>query len=97
MTTVSGVADPAPAVEGGRRLARPLDFEIVPRAGLIVVAVVFIALIVAIAANKLWPLTFLHVAVRRRVDDHRPVPRPRARADPGPTVDPGADRARRPS
>ena len=40
----------------------PLDFEIVPRKGLIVVAVAFLALIVAIAANKLWPLMFLHVA-----------------------------------
>jgi hypothetical protein len=40
----------------------PLDFEIVPREGLIVVAVAFLALIVAIAANKLWPLMFLHVA-----------------------------------
>jgi hypothetical protein len=39
-----------------------LDFEIVPRKGLIVVAVAFLALIVAIAANKLWPLMFLHVA-----------------------------------
>jgi hypothetical protein len=37
------------------------DFEIVPRKGLPVVAVVFIATIVAIAVNKLWPLEFLHV------------------------------------
>jgi hypothetical protein len=40
--------------------ARP-DFEIVPLRGLPIVAVAFIALIVAIAANKLWPLEFLHV------------------------------------
>jgi hypothetical protein len=40
----------------------PLDFEIVPRRGLVVVAVVFVALIVAIAVNKLWPLMFLHVS-----------------------------------
>ena len=40
--------------------ARP-DFEIVPRRGLPIVALAFIALIVAIAANKLWPLEFLHV------------------------------------
>ena len=39
-----------------------LAFEIVPRRGLIVVGVAFVALIVAIAANKLWPLMFLHVA-----------------------------------
>jgi hypothetical protein len=46
---------PPPAV------VRP-DFEIVPRKGLIVVAVVMVALIVAIAANSLWPLEFFHVA-----------------------------------
>jgi hypothetical protein len=49
--------------EGAGPPARvPLDFEIVPRKGLIGVAVAFVALIVAIAANKLWPLMFLHVA-----------------------------------
>ena len=37
------------------------DFEIVPRVGLIISGVVAVLLIVAIAANKLWPLTFLHV------------------------------------
>ncbi|HEX4437695.1 MAG TPA: hypothetical protein VH061_12975 [Solirubrobacteraceae bacterium] len=47
-------APPAePAIE------RP-DFEIIPRKGLIGVAVVLIAVIAAIAANKLWPLAFLH-------------------------------------
>jgi hypothetical protein len=49
------VAPPAHAAP-----ARP-DFEIVPRKGLPIVALAFIALIVAIAANKLWPLEFLHV------------------------------------
>lgn len=44
---------PPPAIE------RP-DFEIVPRKGLIVVAVVGILLIAAIAANELWPLAFFH-------------------------------------
>jgi hypothetical protein len=38
------------------------DFQIVPRAGLVVVAIVLVALIVAIAVNKAWPLTFFHVA-----------------------------------
>lgn len=38
------------------------DFEIVPRRGLIGVAIVFAGLIVAIASDKLWPLTFFHVA-----------------------------------
>jgi hypothetical protein len=40
-------------------IERP-DFEIVPRKGLIIVAVVGILLIAAIAANELWPLAFLH-------------------------------------
>jgi len=48
-------AAPPAAVE------RP-DFEIVPRNGLILVAAVLVLLIAAIAANKLWPLTFFHVA-----------------------------------
>jgi hypothetical protein len=39
----------------------PLDFEIVPLKGLPIVAVVFAGLIVAIAANKLWPLEFFHI------------------------------------
>jgi hypothetical protein len=37
------------------------EFEIVPRIGLILSGVAAVLLIVAIAANKLWPLTFLHV------------------------------------
>jgi hypothetical protein len=42
-------------------LPRP-DFEIVPRKGLILVAIVMVGLIVAIATNGLWPLEFFHVA-----------------------------------
>jgi hypothetical protein len=38
------------------------DFEIVPRLGLIPVAIVFAGLVVAIAVNELWPLEFFHVA-----------------------------------
>jgi hypothetical protein len=38
------------------------DFEIVPRKGLLLVAVALVLLVVAIAVNKLWPLMFLHVA-----------------------------------
>jgi hypothetical protein len=38
------------------------DFQIVPRVGLAIAAVVLAALVVAIAVNKLWPLTFFHVA-----------------------------------
>ena len=46
---------PPPALE------RP-DFEIVPRKGLVIVAVAAVLLVVVIAIDKLWPLTFLHVA-----------------------------------
>jgi hypothetical protein len=46
-------APPAEAEE------RP-SFEVVPRKGLIGVAVVLVAVVAAIAANKLWPLAFLH-------------------------------------
>jgi hypothetical protein len=42
--------------------AAPLDFEIVPLKGLPIVAVIMGLLIAAIASNKLWPLTFFHVA-----------------------------------
>jgi hypothetical protein len=55
------MADVAIAV--GAPPAEPIerpDFEIIPRKGLIAVAVVLIAVIAAIAANKLWPLAFLH-------------------------------------
>jgi hypothetical protein len=38
------------------------DFEVVPRRGLVLVAVAAVVLVVAIAVNKLWPLMFLHVA-----------------------------------
>jgi hypothetical protein len=38
------------------------DFQIVPLNGLIIVAIPIVLLIVAIAADKLWPLEFLHVA-----------------------------------
>jgi hypothetical protein len=53
---VTDVAVPAPAAAPART-----DFEIVPLKGLPIVAVMFAALIAAIAANKLWPLEFLHV------------------------------------
>ncbi len=49
-----------PAQAPPHAIERP-DFEIVPRRGLIGVAVVLVAVIAGIAANKLWPLTFLHV------------------------------------
>jgi hypothetical protein len=37
------------------------DFQIVPRAGLPIVALVLILAIVGIAINELWPLMFMHV------------------------------------
>src|SRR6201995_1340882 len=40
----------------------PLDFEIVPLKGLPIVAGIMGLLFAAIASNKLWPLTFFHVA-----------------------------------
>ena len=51
---------PAPA-PGAAQIERP-DFEVVPRRGLIIVAVVLVLLVAAIASNKRWPLDFLHVA-----------------------------------
>src|ERR1700722_10733125 len=42
-------------------IERP-DFQVVPRVGLVFAGIAAAALIVAIAANKLWPLAFLHVA-----------------------------------
>jgi hypothetical protein len=59
------VASPTSAL--GLESAQPVaterpDFEIVPRAGLVLVAVAMVLLIIAIAVNKLWPLEFLHVA-----------------------------------
>src|SRR6201999_1409483 len=56
------VVEPTAGHERAASPPAPLDFEIVPRKGLILVAIVFVAVIVAIASNKLWPLMFLHVA-----------------------------------
>ena len=56
---------PAPAIHAEPAAPPALeipDFEVVPRKGLLLVAAAGVLLIVAIAANKLWPLTFLHVA-----------------------------------
>lgn len=58
------VAVPTPTIAAGQApaAAPPTeDFEIVPRAGLPMVAVVLALLIAGIAVNKQWPLTFLHV------------------------------------
>ena len=42
-------------------MERP-DFQIVPRAGLPIVAVVMVILVAVIAINETWSLTFMHVA-----------------------------------
>jgi hypothetical protein len=55
------MGDGAASTHGPPAGAEPADFQIVPRAGLPIVAVVLVLLIAAIAANKLWPLMFLHV------------------------------------
>jgi hypothetical protein len=58
----AAVSSPGAAIADGTpaTLERP-DFQIVPRAGLPIVAVILGLLIAGIAANKLWPLIFLHV------------------------------------
>jgi hypothetical protein len=55
---VTDLAVPPPAAVAPPHAA---DFEIIPRRGLPIVAVVLVGAIVAIAVNKLWPLEFLHV------------------------------------
>jgi hypothetical protein len=58
---VSATAESAVHAPGPPAFERP-DFEVVPKRGLVVVAVVLALLVAAIAANRLWPLTFFHVA-----------------------------------
>ena len=62
MTDVVAPAPPHAAPHAEAPAPPRPQFEIVPRRGLVVVAVVMILLIVAIAVNKLWPLEFFHVA-----------------------------------
>jgi hypothetical protein len=59
MATVAVPESVAPVGAQAGAIERP-DFEIVPRKGLLLVALVLGLLIAAIAANKLWPLAFLH-------------------------------------
>jgi hypothetical protein len=65
---MTDIAIPAPPLEVPAEPAAPPrgieipEFQIVPRVGLVLVVITLICLIVAIAANKLWPLTFFHVA-----------------------------------
>jgi hypothetical protein len=55
------VAQDVGEADGGPEIQRP-DFQVVPLKGLVIVGVALVLLIVAIAVNKLWPLTFLHVS-----------------------------------
>jgi len=57
---MTDVAIGAPAVAPEAH-ARP-DFQIVALRGLPIVGAVLVALVVAIASNRLWPLEFFHVA-----------------------------------
>jgi hypothetical protein len=62
----AAVTSPSGVIEaGGPSIAPPAferpDFQIVPRAGLPIVALVMALLIAAIAVDKLWPLEFFHV------------------------------------
>jgi hypothetical protein len=61
-TAVQPDAGAPPGVAAVPGPPSPLEFEIVPRRGLILVAAVMVLLIVGIAANQFWELTFLHVA-----------------------------------
>src|SRR5947209_17764717 len=56
-----GVAEPKAAPEAHGPLQIP-QFNVVPRVGLAISAVAMVLVIVAIAVNTLWPLTFFHVA-----------------------------------
>jgi hypothetical protein len=59
VATVTVGESVAPAGAPAAGIERP-DFEIVPRRGLLLVGAVLVLVIAAIAANKLWPLAFLH-------------------------------------
>ncbi|HTU79914.1 MAG TPA: hypothetical protein VMF09_14260 [Solirubrobacteraceae bacterium] len=56
------IGEGSPAAHGpAAGIERP-DFQIVPRKGLPAVALVLALLVAGVAADKLWPLMFLHVA-----------------------------------
>ncbi|HEY1833060.1 MAG TPA: hypothetical protein VGG08_01380 [Solirubrobacteraceae bacterium] len=60
MASVGGVASQHHEAAPAEAPDAQQDFEVVPRRGLIGVAIVFVCVVAAIAANKLWPLAFLH-------------------------------------
>ncbi len=53
-------AGPEGHVVGGPPVIPP--FEIVPRAGIVAAGIALVAIVAAIASDKLWPIMFLHVA-----------------------------------
>ncbi|HWD10471.1 MAG TPA: hypothetical protein VG366_01415 [Solirubrobacteraceae bacterium] len=57
----AAVAAPGPLVDGPPAGLEKPDFQIVPRAGLPIVALVLGLTIAGIAVNEKWPLIFLHV------------------------------------
>jgi hypothetical protein len=62
---MTGVAVPQDAVPAAEPAHPPLEipeFRIISPVGLAISGVVLVLVIVAIALNKLWPLTFFHVA-----------------------------------
>lgn len=61
-TAVSPVAIAPPVGAAAPSQAPPLEFEIVPRRGLLIAGAAMIMLIIGIAVNGLWFLAFLHVA-----------------------------------
>ena len=52
----------AGAASGAGGPPGPLQFDIVPRLGLVFAGVAVLAVVAAIVADQLWPLVFLHVA-----------------------------------
>lgn len=64
-TPAEAIAPPARAPQGpvGPPAGPPVvpEFQIIPTAGLYVAAVALLAIVVAVAVDKLWPIMFLHV------------------------------------
>ncbi|MDP9346225.1 MAG: hypothetical protein M3P44_10965, partial [Actinomycetota bacterium] len=55
------IATSAPGAVAPPEAVQHPQFDIIPRRGLPLVAVAFLALIAGIVSDKLWPLEFLHV------------------------------------
>jgi hypothetical protein len=59
---LAAIEESAPSAAHPGAPPAPLEFDIVPRVGLLISGVLMVLLIIAIAVNSLWPLTFFHVA-----------------------------------